>query len=118
VLPCRLVPTGSTTCKLLYISERFTVSNRYSIIGLITPALVQHSPYGAFAFFAVFSFLSGVWTYFAVPETSGRSLEDMDAVWGDDQGRSDKERTSAVVSRLERELAEARGISGGPPDCN
>jgi hypothetical protein len=73
---------------------------------LITPALVQKSPYGAFAFFAIFSFLSGVWSYFVVPETAGRTLEDMDAIWGDDQGRLDKERTALVVSRLEMELAE------------
>ncbi|CCX34367.1 Similar to Sugar transport protein 9; acc. no. Q9SX48 [Pyronema omphalodes CBS 100304] len=85
-----------------------TCSNWFNnfIIGLITPALVQKSPYGAFAFFAVFSFLSGVWSYFVVPETAGRTLEDMDAIWGDDQGRLDKERTALVVSRLEMELAE------------
>jgi len=77
-----------------------------SIVGLITPPLVQHSAYGAFVFFAVFSLLSGAWTWFVVPETTGRSLEDMDEIWGDDSGRRDKERTLAVVSRLERELAE------------
>lgn len=85
-----------------------TCSNWFNnfIVGLITPPLVQHSAYGAFVFFAVFSLLSGAWTWFVVPETTGRSLEDMDEIWGDDSGRRDKERTLAVVSRLERELAE------------
>jgi len=41
-----------------------------------------------------------------VPETTGRSLEDMDEIWGDDSGRKDRERTLVVVSRLELELAE------------
>lgn len=54
----------------------------------------------------MFSLLSGVWTWFVVPETCGRSLEDMDEIWGDDSGKKDKERTLVVVSRLERQLAE------------
>lgn len=88
-----------------------TCSNWFNnfIIGLITPPLVQHSAYGAFVFFAVFSFLSGVWTWFVVPETTGRTLEDMDEIWGDDLGRQDKERTTSVVLKLERELAVTRG---------
>ncbi|KAI5804575.1 MFS sugar transporter-like protein [Geopyxis carbonaria] len=85
-----------------------TCSNWFNnfIIGLITPPLIQKSPWGAFAFFAIFSFLSGVWTWFVVPETAGRSLEDMDAIWGDDSGKRDAERTAVVVGRLERELVE------------
>jgi hypothetical protein len=43
------------------------------------------------------AFLSGI---------SGRTLEDMDVIWGDDLGRQDQERTAAAVSRLERELAQ------------
>lgn len=83
-----------------------TVSNWFNnfIIGLITPPLVQHSPYGAFTFFAVFSLLSGVFTWFCVPETANRSLEDMDEIWGDNAAQKDAERTAIVVARLEREL--------------
>jgi len=85
-----------------------TCSNWFNnfIIGLITPPLIQKSPYGAFAFFAVFSFLSGVWTWFFVPETARRTLEDMDAIWGDEAGKRDRERVDAAVMRLERELRE------------
>ncbi|OCF40875.1 monosaccharide transporter [Kwoniella heveanensis CBS 569] len=52
------------------------------IIGLITPPLVTATKgYGAFAFFAGFSFLSGLYTFFFVPETKGRSLEQMDTIF-------------------------------------
>ncbi|WVF69454.1 hypothetical protein IAT40_004231 [Kwoniella sp. CBS 6097] len=52
------------------------------IIGLITPPLVTATKgYGAFAFFAGFSFLSGAYTFFFVPETRGRSLEQIDPIF-------------------------------------
>lgn len=54
------------------------------IIGLITPPMISGTRgFGAYTFFAVFCGLSAVWTWFLVPETKGRSLEDMDRVFGD-----------------------------------
>lgn len=53
------------------------------IIGLITPPLVQNTGFGAYTFFAVFCLLALVWTFFFVPETNGRSLEQMDQVFKD-----------------------------------
>ncbi|EME40255.1 hypothetical protein DOTSEDRAFT_137433 [Dothistroma septosporum NZE10] len=53
------------------------------IIGLITPPLVQDTGYGAYVFFAVFCLLSLVWTFFFVPETNGKTLEEMDRVFKD-----------------------------------
>lgn len=60
--------------------------------------------FGAYTFFAVFCFLSGVWVYFFVPETKGRSLEDMDRVFGDHAAEAD------VVRRREI-LRDMRGIA-------
>jgi hypothetical protein len=39
------------------------------IQGLVTPPLIQHTGYGTFIFFGIFSVLSGVWTWFFVAET-------------------------------------------------
>lgn len=71
------------------------------VVGLITPPLVEKTGYGAYVFFAVFCALSGAWTYFFVPETKGKSLEQMDELFGD--GVSTTER--ARRERIERELA-------------
>ncbi|GFZ51229.1 hypothetical protein JCM24511_08987 [Saitozyma sp. JCM 24511] len=49
--------------------------------GLITPPMIQKIGYGTFIFFGVFAVLSGIWTYFFVPETKGRTLEEMDAIF-------------------------------------
>ena len=48
------------------------------IIGLITPPLVINTGFGAYTFFAIFCFLSLIWTFYFVPETKGRTLEAMD----------------------------------------
>ena len=75
------------------------------IIGLITPPLVQNTGFGAYVFFAVFCGLSFAWTYFFVPETTGRSLEQMDAVFKD--FRSEAE----LARRLEIERSIAQPAS-------
>lgn len=51
--------------------------------GLITPPLIQATGFGAYIFFAVFCALAFVWTYFFVPETNGKALEDMDKIFHD-----------------------------------
>ncbi|KDN52636.1 putative MFS monosaccharide transporter [Tilletiaria anomala UBC 951] len=77
------------------------------VVGLITPVLVQNTGYGAFVFFACFSFLSIIWAWFFVPEIAGIKLEDMDRIFGDRTGAADKERFERIEQRLAAE-AQAR----------
>ncbi|OKL61010.1 hypothetical protein UA08_03585 [Talaromyces atroroseus] len=65
-----------------------TMSNWFNnfIIGLITPPLIQNTGYGAYVFFCVFCVLAIVWVWFVVPETNGRTLEEMDHVFQDNPG--------------------------------
>jgi len=79
------------------------VSNWFNnfIIGLITPPLVKNTHEGAFIFFAVFSALSWVFTFFLVPETRGKTLEEMDGVFGDHAGTDDQARRDAILKQLE-----------------
>ncbi|RSH92685.1 hypothetical protein EHS25_008130 [Saitozyma podzolica] len=60
-----------------------TCSNWFNnfIIGLVTPPMIQGARYGTFIFFGSFATLAGVWTWFFVPETKGRTLEQMDEVF-------------------------------------
>lgn len=71
------------------------------VIGLITPPLVENTGYGAYVFFAVFCLLSLVWTYFFVPETAGKTLEQMDHVFKDAGSAAEEERRD----RIERAIA-------------
>lgn len=71
------------------------------IIGLITPPLVQNTGYGTYAFFCVFCTLSLIWSWFFVPETNGRTLEEMDYVFNDNIGAEEQ----AQRSRIEADIA-------------
>ncbi|KAH7138183.1 general substrate transporter [Dendryphion nanum] len=83
-----------------------TCSNWFNnfIIGLITPPLVQNTGFGAYTFFAVFCGLAFVFTFFLVPETAGKTLEEMDAVFKDVSSVADEERKA----RIEREIIEGK----------
>lgn len=78
----------------------------FRLQGLITPPLVQNTGFGAYVFFAVFCFLSLAWTFCFVPETNGRSLEDMDAVFKDNSGVDEVERKNRHLADVAREHAE------------
>ena len=52
-------------------------------IGIAVPPMIQSIHYGTYIFFCSFCFLAGVWAYFLVPETMGKTLEEMDEAFGD-----------------------------------
>ena len=76
------------------------------IIGLITPPLVESTGYGAYVFFAVFCLLSLLWVYWFVPETAGKTLEEMDHVFKDLSSASEEARRErielAIAARMGR----------------
>lgn len=75
------------------------------IIGLITPPLIQNTNgFGAYIFFGVFSFMSLLWSWFCVPETRGRSLEDMDRVFNDMTGVEDEIRKREILGGLRQRM--------------
>jgi hypothetical protein len=53
-------------------------------------------------FFAVFRLLSLVWAFFFVPETSGRTLEQMDHLFRDSTNEAEEARRHAIESELVR----------------
>lgn len=90
--------------RILYLLFSFCFLTHYETRGLITPPLIQHTGYGAYIFFAIFCAASFVWTWLFVPETKGKTLEEMDRVFGDEG-----------LSLVEEERREriAREIMGG-----
>lgn len=65
--------------------------------------LSNASDYAAYTFFAVFCLGAWVFTFVCVPETSGRSLEDMDAVFGDKTALEDGARKGLVLEQIRQE---------------
>lgn len=60
--------------------------------------------FGTYVFFACFCLLALIWVYFCIPETSGRSLEQMDFVFKDNQSSAETERRARIEADMMRRM--------------
>ncbi|UPK96511.1 hypothetical protein LCI18_007446 [Fusarium solani-melongenae] len=100
-VPAEVFPS-SLRAKGVAISTCSNWINNF-IIGLITPPLVQATGFGAYIFFAFFGLLSFAFVWFFVPETRGKTLEEMDAVFGDRSGGDDIAKKEHVLREVYNE---------------
>lgn len=84
--------------------------------GLITPPLVQNTGFGAYTFFAVFCLLSLVWTSYFVPETRGRTLEQMDHVFKDASSEQEDARRRNIEHEIMAGTYHTSGEDGYQPE--
>ncbi|KAH8694471.1 general substrate transporter [Ilyonectria robusta] len=98
VLPSEIFNLGNRS-KAMAITTSATWMCNF-IIGLVTPDMLQSLGWGTYIFFAAFCLLALVFTYFFVPETRGKSLEDMDAVFGDTAAQEEKARLMEIASAM------------------
>lgn len=70
------------------------------IIGLVTPDMLATIGWGTYIFFAAFCLIAFAFTYFFIPETQGKTLEDMDLVFGDTAAHEEKERIKTIEAQL------------------
>ncbi|KAH9904300.1 low-affinity glucose transporter HXT3 [Xylariomycetidae sp. FL2044] len=98
----------------VYPSEIFNLGNRSKamaittsatwmcnfIIGLVTPDMLETLQWGTYIFFAAFALIAFVFTYFFIPETKGKSLEDMDQVFGDTAAHEEKSRLMDIAASM------------------
>lgn len=61
------------------------------IIGVAVPPMLESAGFGTYVFFAAFCLMAVIWAYLLVPETKGKSLEQIDEVFGDTSGAFEKE---------------------------
>ncbi|KFY31313.1 hypothetical protein V493_01217 [Pseudogymnoascus sp. VKM F-4281 (FW-2241)] len=104
-MPAEIFPS-SLRAKGVAISTCSNWLNNF-IIGLVTPPLVQNTGYGAYVFFAVFCLLSFFWTFFFVPETNRKTLEQMDDVFHDRVNADDVARKKRVHAEVVDNKCEA-----------
>ncbi|EEA19525.1 hypothetical protein TMatcc_009659 [Talaromyces marneffei ATCC 18224] len=70
------------------------------IIGLVTPDMLSSITWGTYLFFAVFCLIAFAFTFFVIPETRGKTLEDMDLIFGDTAAHEEKERIVHIEAQL------------------
>ncbi|KAH7121589.1 general substrate transporter [Dactylonectria macrodidyma] len=98
VLPSEIFNLGNRS-KAMAITTSATWMCNF-IIGLVTPDMLETLGWGTYIFFAAFCLLAFIFTYFFVPETRGKSLEDMDAVFGDTAAQEEKTRLMEIASAM------------------
>ena len=67
------------------------------IVGVITPPMLDDTGFGTYVFFGVFCYVGTVWAFFLVPETKGKTLEEMDTLFGDNAAMEEQEVVQAAV---------------------
>ncbi|KAI6912942.1 general substrate transporter [Hortaea werneckii] len=70
------------------------------IVALITPRMLKSIESGTFYFFLAFCVLLFLWVFFAVPETRRVPLEEMDALFGGNEGDKDMQRMAQIRRSL------------------
>ncbi|OOF90366.1 hypothetical protein ASPCADRAFT_410173 [Aspergillus carbonarius ITEM 5010] len=60
------------------------------VVGIVTPSMLADIGYRTYVFFAVMCTAAGVWAVVLVPETSGKSLEEIDGLFGDRGAREER----------------------------
>ncbi|GLA58055.1 hypothetical protein AtubIFM54640_005859 [Aspergillus tubingensis] len=70
------------------------------IIGLVTPDMLDSITWGTYIFFAAFCLLAFGFTFFFIPETRGKTLEDMDLIFGDTAAHEEKQRIVGIEAQL------------------
>ena len=67
--------------------------------------MIEGIGYGTYVFFAAFCALAIIWVYFLVPETNGRTLEQMDAVFQDKTTTEEAERRTRIETEMMRRVS-------------
>jgi hypothetical protein len=78
-------------------------------VGLFTSPFIRASDYGTFIFFGCITTLAVLYVIFLVPETKGRTLEEMDEIFG---ANGVAEADQALKRSIEREIGLLALLSG------
>ena len=106
-LPPEVFPTSCRSHGVALAVAVNWISN--FIIGIAVPPMIESIHYGAYIFFCSFCFLAGVWAYFLVPETKGKTLEEMDEVFGDHASAEDADVLQDAVQYARRKSSVTAG---------
>lgn len=99
-LPPEVFPTATRSKGVALAVAVNWISN--FIVGIATPPMIDSIHYGTYIFFAVFCLLAGVWAVTFVPETMGKTLEEMDELFGDQSGKEERELMKGAVMSARR----------------
>ncbi|KAI1034846.1 hypothetical protein LB504_004840 [Fusarium proliferatum] len=96
-LPSEVFPSATRSKGVALSTATCWICN--FIVGVITPPMLESIGFGTYVFYGSWCAIAAGWAYFLVPETKGRSLEEMDQVFGDNSGQEEKEIMKATAAQ-------------------
>ena len=81
------------------------------IVGLIVPEMQLKIGYGTYIFFGCFCFIASIFSFFFVPETTGKTLEQIAAIFGDEL---DEERQVPQEGVDKEDVFDSKGFDSQP----
>lgn len=81
------------------------------IVGLIVPEMQLKIGYGTYIFFGCFCFIASIFSFFFVPETTGKTLEQIAAIFGDEL---DEERQVSQEGVDKEDVFDSKGFDSQP----
>lgn len=110
-LPAEVFP-NATRAKGVALSTA-TVWLCNFIVGVATPPMIENMGFGTYVFFGSFCILAGFWAVFLVPETKGKTLEQMDGLFKDTAAQEEKEILRTEIFAEQRARRAAMAQQGG-----
>lgn len=83
-----------------------------------TPDFVAAAPYGAYIFLGAMCVLGAAYVFWLVPETKGRTLDELDEMFADNSGRSKWEAEQMLQAQREVGLLEVADLEHSSTDFN
>ncbi|UZP32237.1 hypothetical protein NXS19_000053 [Fusarium pseudograminearum] len=80
-LPAEVFPNSSRSKGVALATATVWLFN--FVVGVATPPMIESIGFGVYIFFGSWCFLAAVWAFFLVPETKGKTLEQIDEVFND-----------------------------------
>ncbi|KAH6660909.1 major facilitator superfamily transporter quinate [Truncatella angustata] len=121
LFPLRIRAVSTSLMMMLHFVNQY--GNSRAVPNMLLPTSQGGiDPKGTFWFFAIITIIGGIWVWFSVPETSGRSLESMDRLFSLPwykiglHGNDDADRQDAVYKEKEQEMGPAEQVEHAHPE--
>ncbi|KAJ7778704.1 hexose transport-related protein [Mycena maculata] len=86
------------------------------VVSIIVPDMLNKITYGTYLFFLMFMLMGIAFAIWVLPETFGKSLEEMDLAFGSGEGQADMARMERILTSLQSESTEKRRSVGSGKD--
>lgn len=107
-LPSEVFPTATRSKGVALSTATCWICN--FIVGIVTPPMLEDIGFGTYIFYGAWCLIAAIWAFLMVPETKGKTLEQMDEVFGDNSGQEEREIMQATAAQAMGAIPAVRDV--------